>query len=86
MFAPSPRYVTLYTFSRYQLNISQHYSTIILYCGDTSSFWHLNHVPTKPANDFYPLADIIYHGENLHDEHINILVAVKSVTAHSTNE
>lgn len=68
--------------SQYQLSLSENKSTMKQYGGWSSErFTKLLHTPTKPANDFFTLSDIITNGSSLHEDHINILAAVRSVGA-----
>ncbi|KAK6170717.1 hypothetical protein SNE40_019038 [Patella caerulea] len=66
--------------SPYQLNISENHGNIELYSGwDSENFRGLQHLPTKPKNDYYTLEDINVNGMSLQGEHINILAAVKKL-------
>lgn len=69
-----------YTPSPYQLSLSENKSTVKMYGGWSSeAYSKLLHVTTKPSNDFFTLADIISNGNNVNDDHVNILAAVRSV-------
>ena len=64
-----------------QLTISESRSTVILYNGyDTKTFMQLGHIPVKPSNDYYTLADVQNNGGNLSGELINLLAVVKNVS------
>ncbi|KAI0214862.1 hypothetical protein LSAT2_033122 [Lamellibrachia satsuma] len=67
-----------WTPSMYQLNVSETRSTVQLYSGfDLGSYNTLFHIPVKPSNDFYTIADILTNGQVLHGQYISILAAVK---------
>ncbi|CAM1322563.1 MEIOB (predicted) [Pycnogonum litorale] len=68
-----------YSTSPFQLNVSENHSGFYFYNGDTSNLMQLRHIPTKATNDFYTLSDVSFNGEQLHGEHINLLVAAKSI-------
>jgi len=68
-----------------ELNLSAVHSTITLYSGwDYTEFASLAHIPIRPANDCYKLKDMLTGGHKLTGSHVNLLVAVKSVSRCST--
>ena len=69
-----------YIYSQYQINVSEIYSTLILYDGaNYTEFTALAHVPLRPPNDYYTLSDVLSSGQSLDGSSINILAIVKHV-------
>lgn len=69
-----------YTPSPFQLSLGENKSSVKMYGGWSSEpFTKLLHIPTKPSNDFFSLSDINTNGTRLHEDHVNILAAVRSV-------
>jgi hypothetical protein len=68
--------------SNIQLNVSEAHSTVSLYSGwDLSDMNVLIHTPVKEHGDYCVIDDILSSGQNIHGDHMNVLVAVKNVRA-----
>ena len=69
-------------FSNVQLNVSEAYSSVSLYTGwDLNEMNVLIHTPVKENGDYCAIDDILSSGQNIHGDHMNVLVAVKNVRA-----
>lgn len=69
-----------WTPSNIQLNVSEAHSTVSLYSGwDLSDMNVLIHTPVKEHGDYCVIDDILSSGQNIHGDHMNVLVAVKNV-------
>ncbi|XP_028395355.1 meiosis-specific with OB domain-containing protein-like [Dendronephthya gigantea] len=69
-----------WTPSNVQLNVSETHSTVSLYSGwDLNDMNVLLHTPVKENGDYCVIDDILTSGQNLHGDHLNVLVAVKHV-------
>lgn len=68
-------------FSPLQLSLNEHFAEMSLHdLDDCSTFLSLLHLPTKPPGDYINLSDIHSNSSALCKQHVNLLVAVRSVS------
>lgn len=67
-------------YSHFQLSFSERYSYLQL-CGgwDTDKYSSLAHMPTQDSKDYHNLGEILSNGQNLNQQHVNILAMIKQV-------
>lgn len=67
--------------SHFQLSFSERYSSFQLYGGwDTDKYSSLVHMPIQDSKDFHNLGEILSNGQNLSQQHVNILAMIKHVS------